>query len=83
MELVFADSLQLAYWSKCLQEPQGSFEFTILCKFWPIEEKYVKYWHTFQPIQIKYVKWNGNTNDVIYETAMSRQFDAISSFNFC
>ena len=24
-----------------------------------------KFWHTFQPIQIKYVKWNGNTNDVM------------------
>ena len=61
----------------------GDLWFTNLCKFWPIEEKCVKYWHrsTFQPIQIKYVKWNDNTNDVICETATLRQFDAISSFS--
>ena len=33
-------------------------------------------------MQIKYVKWNGNTNDVICEAAMSRQFDAVSSYFF-
>ena len=57
--------LLTCYWSKCPRD----LWFTNLCKFW----------HTFQPIQIKYVKWNGNANDVICETATSRQFDAVSS----
>ena len=54
-DIIIADSLELAYWSKCLLEPQGTFDFTNLCKFWPIEIdlKCVKSWHTFWPIETK------------------------------
>ena len=41
--------------------------FTNLCKFW----------HIFQPIQIKYVKWNGNTNDI-----MSRDSNVASIWRY-